>query len=79
MTVPELLTALTSSTFLLLGILPLLSHHAENASNISGTGLGLAIVKQAVEVHQGTIRVDSEIGVGTVFTITLPRRKIPKQ
>jgi two-component system, OmpR family, sensor histidine kinase SenX3 len=37
-----------------------------------GTGLGLAIVRHAVESHGGTIRVDSLVGEGTTFTVTLP-------
>ncbi len=43
-----------------------------NTGQISGTGLGLAIVKQAVDQHGGSITVQSEVGVGTIFTITLP-------
>lgn len=47
-------------------------HRAGNVSQISGSGLGLAIVKQAVETHGGTIQCESEVDVGSTFTIRLP-------
>ncbi|RUO24503.1 PAS domain-containing sensor histidine kinase [Aliidiomarina minuta] len=37
-----------------------------------GTGLGLAVVKTVAKAHQGSIRVDSEVGRGTIFTLALP-------
>jgi two-component system phosphate regulon sensor histidine kinase PhoR len=42
-------------------------------SGVQGTGLGLALAKQAVEAHGGRIEVCSQPGVGTRFTVTLPK------
>lgn len=39
----------------------------------TGTGLGLAIVQKIVDIHNGTISVDSIVGSGTKFTLNLPR------
>jgi signal transduction histidine kinase len=47
-------------------------HRASNVGIISGTGLGLAIVKKSVDLHRGKIVVDSEVNVGTTFTVTIP-------
>lgn len=47
-------------------------YRATNVGTISGTGLGLAIVKRAVELHKGKLAINSQEGIGTTFTITLP-------
>ncbi|AFZ35637.1 histidine kinase [Stanieria cyanosphaera PCC 7437] len=47
-------------------------HRASNVGDIPGTGLGLAIVKQCIDLYGGTINFQSQINVGTIFTVTLP-------
>lgn len=40
-----------------------------------GTGLGLSLSKRLVEVHDGTLSIDSEVGVGTTVTLSFPRER----
>ncbi len=50
-------------------------HRGSNVKGIPGTGLGLAIVKRYVDMHVGTISIDSKLGVGTTVTVTIPRSR----
>lgn len=52
----------------------------EHEGKASGTGLGLSICKQIIQGHNGRIEVKSKMGVGTSFTLYLPRgtRTIPR-
>jgi PAS domain S-box-containing protein len=56
--------------------LPLIFERFHRASNVSrriaGTGIGLTSLRQIVEAHGGTVRVDSQEGVGSTFTVRLP-------
>jgi signal transduction histidine kinase len=45
---------------------------ADRSRHTGGTGLGLAIVRAIVQAHQGSIQIDSQLGIGSKFTVTLP-------
>jgi len=47
------------------------------SSDIAGTGLGLSIAKEIVQLHGGTIWVESELNKGTTFLFTLPMHREP--
>lgn len=49
-----------------------------HSREIGGTGLGLAITRSAVAMHKGTIKVDSQLGKGTTFTIRIPLSYVRK-
>ncbi|WP_312354881.1 sensor histidine kinase [Aminipila sp.] len=48
-------------------------YQGDQSHSTDGNGLGLAIVNKIVKLHEGEILIDSEVGVGTSFTVTLPQ------
>lgn len=46
--------------------------NGQSRAKKAGTGIGLALARELVELHRGQIRVESQVGVGTVFIVTLP-------
>jgi len=50
-------------------------YRAENVRDINGSGLGLAIAKQLTELHDGEIFVESEVSIGSTFSVFLPKHE----
>ena len=46
----------------------------DRSRELGGTGLGLSIVRHIVEAHKGTVEAQSELGRGSTFTITFPKK-----
>jgi signal transduction histidine kinase len=47
---------------------------SEETKNIAGSGLGLSIVRKVIDMYKGSIKVESNPGTGSVFTVRLPKK-----
>ena len=54
------------------GLLFTAFHRGSNVRHVPGTGLGLAIIRRCVDLHGGSVRIDSTEGAGTQVTVELP-------
>lgn len=46
---------------------------ADNSRATEGNGIGMSVMKKIVELHKGIIEIESELGEGTLVTVTLPK------
>jgi len=53
------------------------NYKSQGTAGETGTGLGLILCREYVAIHEGTIRVESEPGAGTTFTVELPLEEPP--
>lgn len=56
---------------------PFFTTKKADARGQGGTGIGLSVCRKIIEAHKGRIRVESEVGKGTMFTLKLPRSDSP--
>ncbi len=56
---------------------PFYTTKTADARGQGGTGIGLSVCKKIIEAHKGRLRVESEVGKGTTFTLKLPRSESP--
>ncbi len=58
---------------------PFERERTSTVSKVEGSGIGMGIVKKLVELMSGTVEVESKIGVGSTFTVTIPSRIAPQE
>lgn len=54
-------------------------YYQGNSALFPGSGLGLALTKELVELHNGTIEIETELGEGTIFTVKIPLQKFKSE
>lgn len=52
-------------------------YRGEHTAGISGSGLGLSIVKEIIDLHGGSIHIESQVGKGSLFRVCLPLADFP--
>lgn len=50
-------------------------YRGKNVRGITGTGLGLAVVKKCLELHHGLLTIESRLGSGSMFRVTIPQNQ----
>ena len=58
---------------------PFERERTSTVSKVEGSGIGMGVVKKLVELMGGTVEVESKIGVGSTFTVTIPSRIVSEE